>query len=313
MNASVGDRKRLRVHNHWEGGITSGVRGRIVNLMNDAFARDMWRVLEPVHGITYFAPGSVSALKAVGLRGFWMGYFGGRAVPLGPVGHTVVEAVFYNFHPDMVRRAIPDAWKFAAPEAILDARRTSSAQVLRELAPDIADIAARVLPALTAAIDAAPACGRALFAANRDLPTPDEPVEALWQAATTLREHRGDGHFATLLAEGLDGCEAVVLFAADTGTAPEMWRDLRSWSENDWAAAQSRLADRGLMTESGDITDAGRALRAHIESRTDALAATAYRDVPGIEATLGALVPAARAVESAGLARSADFLRTGKV
>ncbi|WP_254205292.1 SCO6745 family protein [Nocardia alni] len=281
--------------------------------MNDGFARDMWRVLEPVHGVTYFAPECASAFKAVGLRGFWMGYFGGRAVPLGQVGPSVVEAVFYNFHPDMVRRAIPDAWKFAAPEAILDARRTSSAQVLCGLVPDIAGIAAQVLPALTAAIDAAPVCGRALFAANRDLPTPDEPVEALWQAVTTLREHRGDGHFATLLTEGLDGCEAVVLFAADTGTEPEMWRSLRSWSESDWAAARSRLAERGLMSESGGITDAGRALRAHIELRTDALAATAYRHVPGIEATVGALVPAARAVESAGLARSADFLRVGRV
>lgn len=273
----------------------------------------MWRVLEPLHAITYFAPECISAHKAVGLRGFWMGYFGARAAPLGSVGPNVVEAVFYNFHPDMVRRAIPDAWGFADPEAILDARRTSAAGVLRGLVPGIADTATRVLPALTAAIDAASVCGRVLFAANRDLTTPEEPVEALWQAVTTLREHRGDGHVATWLAEGLDGCEAVVLFAADTGTAPEMWRDLRSWSENDWAAAQSRLADRGLVRGSGDITEAGRALRAHIESRTDALAASAYRHVPGIEGTLDALRPAARAVESTGLARSADFLRAGKV
>ncbi|RDI53013.1 SCO6745 family protein [Nocardia mexicana] len=281
--------------------------------MSDTFARDMWRVLEPLHAITYFAPECVSALKAVGLRGFWMGYFGARSAPLGPVGPTVVEAVFYNFHPDMVRRAIPDAWKFAAPEAILDARRTSAARVLRELVPDSADIASQVLPTVTAAIDGAPACGRALFAANRDLPASDEPVEALWQAVTTLREHRGDGHFATLLAEGLDGCEAVVLFAADTGTTPDMWRELRSWSESDWAAAQSRLTARGLLTESGGITEAGRALRAHIESRTDALAATAYRDIPGAEAALGALVPAARTIRSAGLASSADFLRAGRL
>ncbi|MGV9674124.1 SCO6745 family protein [Nocardia sp. NPDC003482] len=281
--------------------------------MSDVSARDMWRVLEPPHGVTYFAPACLTALKAVGLRGFWMGYFAGRAAPLGAVGPGVVEAVFYNFRSDMVRRAIPDAWTFAAPEAVLEARRTSAARVLGELVPDLADLATAALPPLRAAIEAAPACGRALFAANRDLPLPDAPGEALWQAVTTLREHRGDGHFATLLAEGLDGCEAVVLFAAATGTAPDMWRDIRGWSETDWAAAASRLTARGLLSESGAITDAGRALGEHIEARTDALAATAYRDIPGLEQARRALLPAARAVQETGLVRSADFLRAGPV
>ena len=53
-------------------------------------------------------------LRDVGLRGFWMGYpFVGRAAPLGAVGPAVVTATFFNFHPEMVRRAIPDAWLFA--------------------------------------------------------------------------------------------------------------------------------------------------------------------------------------------------------
>ncbi|RDI63758.1 SCO6745 family protein [Nocardia pseudobrasiliensis] len=281
--------------------------------MNSVFARDIWRVLERVHSVTYFAPGCISALKAVGLRGFWMGYFGGRAAPLGAVGPNVVDAVFYNFHPDMVRRAVPAAWTFAAPEAILDARRTSAAAALRELTPDIDEIATRALPALTAAVHAAPVGGRPLFAANRDLPLAEEPVEALWQAVTALREHRGDGHIAALLTEGLDSCEAVAFFAADTGTDPEMWRSIRGWSVAEWDSALSRLATRGLVEESGAVTDAGRALRTHIESRTDAAAATAYRDVPGIEAALEALTPAARAIDSAGLAASAGFLRTGKM
>ncbi len=273
----------------------------------------MWRVLEPLHGVTYFAPECIAAFKATGLRGYWMGYFAGRAAPLGPVGPSVVEAVFYNFHPEMVRRAIPDAWTFATPTTILDTRRTAAANVLRTLSPDLTDAAPKALPALTAAIAAAPVSGRTLFAANRDLPPADRPEEALWQAVTTLREHRGDGHFATLLTEGLDACEAVVLFAADTGTPPEMWRDFRRWSETDWTTAQSRLIDRGLLTESSKPTEAGRALRTHIESRTDTLAATAYHGIPGIETALEVLLPAARAVETAGLANSADFLRAGKV
>jgi hypothetical protein len=36
---------------------------------------------------------------------------------------------------------------------------------------------------------------------------PKGRVSALWQAATSLREHRGDGHVAVLTAEGLNGFE----------------------------------------------------------------------------------------------------------
>ncbi|MFE3955908.1 hypothetical protein ACFXPS_17165 [Nocardia sp. NPDC059091] len=267
--------------------------------MDNDLAREVWRVLEPLHAVTYFAADCIAANKAVGLRGFWMGYFASRSAPLGAVGPSVVEATFYNFHPAMVRRAIPDAWGFAAPDAIIATRTIAAAAVLRTVVPDIADIAARAVPRLHQAIASAPAAGRPLFAANRDLPTPDDSVHALWQAVTALREHRGDGHVACLLSEGIDGCEAHVLFSASTGTPAQLWRDNRGWSETDWKAARERLTDRGLLNSEG-ITEAGRALRAHIEARTDALAMTAYRGVPGILEMLSALTPAARAVVRSG-------------
>ena len=34
---------------------------------------------------------------------------------------------------------------------------------------------------------------------------------------TVLREHRGDGHVAALVAAGLDGCEALMLRAGMDG------------------------------------------------------------------------------------------------
>ncbi|MTJ65029.1 hypothetical protein KP696_03670 [Nocardia seriolae] len=259
----------------------------------------MWRVLEPLHAITYFAADCIAANKAIGLRGFWMGYFASRSAPLGAVGPSVVEATFYNFHPDMVRRAIPDAWKFATPDTVIATRTIAAAAVLRAVVPDIATIAARAVPHLQAAIANAPAAGRPLFAANRDLPTPGDSVHALWQAATALREHRGDGHVACLLSEGIDGVEAHVLFAVSTGGPEQLWRDNRGWSETDWKAARERLTDRGLLDADG-ITEAGRALRAHLEARTDALAVTAYRGVPAMLETVAALTPAARAVVRSG-------------
>uniref|UniRef100_UPI0005BC8164 helix-turn-helix domain-containing protein n=1 Tax=Nocardia thailandica TaxID=257275 RepID=UPI0005BC8164 len=60
-------------------------------------ARRIWELIEPVHVLVYFAPEARAAFDAAGYRGYWMGYFAGRAAPLGAVGVEVVDAVFYNF------------------------------------------------------------------------------------------------------------------------------------------------------------------------------------------------------------------------
>ena len=52
-------------------------------------ARRLWALGEPFHALTYFAEESRAAGEAVGLRGFWRGYFAFRAAPLGPVGPAV--------------------------------------------------------------------------------------------------------------------------------------------------------------------------------------------------------------------------------
>ncbi|MFI6871515.1 hypothetical protein [Nocardia sp. NPDC050406] len=267
--------------------------------MDTAFARHMWRTLEPLHAVTYFSAECVADRKALGLRGYWMGYFGSRAAPLGAVGPSVVEATFYNFHPAMVRRAVPDSWKYAAPQDIVADRARSAAAVLRRVAPEIEAIADRVVPDLYAAIAAASTSGRPLFAANRDVAQPNDAVAALWQAATALREHRGDGHIACLLAEEVDGCEAHVLFSADTGAPPHIWLDNRGFGQQDWDAAHARLVARGLLGEAG-LTAAGRALRERVEARTDSLAMQAYRHLPDPRGVLDALTPAAKTVARSG-------------
>ena len=67
--------------------------------------------------IVYFAPEATEAYKAAGLRGSWMGYFASRSAAMGAVGPEVVTAVFHNFRPSMVSRALPDAWGFSTPRA----------------------------------------------------------------------------------------------------------------------------------------------------------------------------------------------------
>src|SRR6266508_3192005 len=93
----------------------------------DHLSRRMWRALEPYHALVYFIPETRQRTDALGLKGGWMSYFGTRAAPLGPVPAEVVTALFYHFHPSMVRRAIPDAWSYASPDALTEALVTASA------------------------------------------------------------------------------------------------------------------------------------------------------------------------------------------
>lgn len=244
--------------------------------MDAAYARQVWQSLETIHAVTYFADECRRAPADLGLKGFWMGYFAGRAAPMGEVSAGVVTATFFNFHEDRVCRAIPDAWDHASASDVLVARETSAAAALRRLVPGIDDVADRVLTLLWRALDAAEPAGRPLFAANRDLDDPDDPVSELWQATTTLREHRGDGHVACLTAEGIGGCEAHVLFAATEGVPVELLQESRGWSAEEWNEAARFLRSAGLVDVDGEATDRGHRLRETVERRTDELAVVPY-------------------------------------
>jgi hypothetical protein len=39
--------------------------------------RDLWRLIEPVHDVTYYGEPARAAFVEAGLRGFWRGYFAG--------------------------------------------------------------------------------------------------------------------------------------------------------------------------------------------------------------------------------------------
>ena len=264
-------------------------------------ARRLWLRIEAVHAVTYFSAESRTAAKAAGLRGFWMGYFGFRAAPLGPVGAAVVEAVFAGFAPAMVRRSVPDAWSFADPAVLVMVRSAAAAAALRSVHPEADGIARASVDMLDVAVAAGTPPGRPLFAANRDLPMPTDPVERLWQACTTLREHRGDGHVAMLVAEGIDGCAAHLLHAAESGAPAEVYRDNRGWTAQEWSAAAGRLRERGLLAASGALTPDGRRLRTTIEARTDELAWEPFAGVGDITSLLAALDPLARTVAGSAM------------
>ncbi|MBW8751847.1 MAG: hypothetical protein JF565_10550 [Propionibacteriales bacterium] len=266
-------------------------------------ARELWTLLEPVHAVVYFSPEPLEALREAGCRGFWMGYFANRAAPLGPAGAELVHALFYNFSHDRVARALPSAWELTSPQAALAAREHGSVAALRRHLGTAADgpEVERAGALASRAAAAAPLEGRALYAANRRLPEPDEPVARLWHAATLLREHRGEGHIAALMAAGIGGRESHVFHALATGSPREVYTVARDFGDEEWGGHIAALRDRGLALDGG-LTDAGRALKAEVERRTDALAAPAYAVLSDAElAELTHLLrPIARAVVQAG-------------
>ncbi len=244
--------------------------------MTDNRARQMWKTLEPFHAISYFAPETRQATDALGLKGGWMSYFGCRAAPLGAASAELVAAVFYNFHPAMVARSVPDAWERATPAQLLDARLAAVDTAVRRLFDPLPSFD-RVAEVARRAAEAAPLAGRPLGAANAALGWPDEPHLVLWQATAILRESRGDGHVAALVAAEVSPCQALVTAAAAGGPTKETFDVARRWSSEEWAAAEDDLRSRGLLDAAGALTDAGHALRHQVEDTTDALAETGWR------------------------------------
>jgi hypothetical protein len=265
-------------------------------------ARRFFNRFEPVHGVTYFAPEARAALDGLGYRGYWMGYFAARSAPLGMVPPDVVTAIFYNFAPERVAKALPAAWQIAGPEAALQARQDSAVAALRRYgiaADENVTVAAELAGK---AVRQTPLDGRPLFAANRALPWPDDPLAALWHAATLLREQRGDTHIAVLAAAGVSGRECNVLQAAAGAIPREYIARARDYDEAAWRHHEQQLAERGLLNDDGSITAEGRELKNAVESTTDALSLSALDPLGDdeVEALFQALTPITRAVVAGG-------------
>ncbi|MCV7424476.1 hypothetical protein H7K45_28425 [Mycobacterium yunnanensis] len=265
-------------------------------------ARRLFDRFEPVHALTYFAPESREALGQAGFRGFWMCYFAARAAPLGAVGADVVTAVFFNFAPSHVARALPAAWEFASPADALGARETSAVAALNRCGvvdgPDVRSAA----DLLAAAAATAPLDGRPLFAANRALPWPDEPVARLWHASTLLREQRGDAHVATLVANGVGGRDCNVLHALADRVPREFIVRSREYDDQEWQSCVARLTDRGFVDARGALTDSGHAFKQHLEDTTDRLSLSAFDtlDDDDLRVLFRTLTPLTRAVVAGG-------------
>jgi hypothetical protein len=251
-------------------------------------ARKTWRTVEPIHGMIYFAPEATASYARLGLRAE-AGYFASRSAPMGAVEATTVIATFFNFHPDLVTRALDGLWEMVTPEAVLAARLEAASGSLRRMLGDAVDspeMTRAAELARQAALRAAdrPA-GRPLFAGHAGLSWPEAPHAVLWHAQTLLREFRGDGHVAALVLHGLDPIEALVMHVASGEVSPSFLRTTRGWDDAEWTEGAGRLVDRGWLAPmaadlvSFTMTEAGAAVHQEIEAMTDRMATLPYEAI----------------------------------
>ena len=247
-------------------------------------ARRMFELVEPIGVIPYSAAEPDEAMFALGFTNYWDTYFAGRAAPLGLATAEVVDALFYNFAPGEVARHVPKVWRTTTPQAAIAARQAGCGKALRRILGNHVESPefARTADLLTKAAISAPYEGRPMYAALRALPVPDDIVSRLFHAASLLREHRGDGHIAALMIEGVGGLESHALFALDMGMPAEKFGRIHHLPAAQIAAVINRLRDRGLIGDDGWLSAEGRAVKHRVEALTDDLAAMPYESLePG--------------------------------
>jgi hypothetical protein len=239
-------------------------------------ARRLRDALEPIATQGWWSRAAGERLTALGLD-FFPGYVWGRAAALGTPPSALVAATFGVFEPSLIRAVFETGSSTVSRGDILAARAAGACESIAAVAG--ADECAAVAdPLLDALADLDP-IGRPLFSALRELPVPASASGRLWQAAELVREHRGDGHLATLVSAGLDAAEANVLTERWLGFGFGEYSATRGFGPDAVAGAAARLQERGWMV-GDELTDAGRRARVDIEASTDATQA-------GLVAALG--------------------------
>jgi len=244
--------------------------------MSSLLPRRFLAVLEPISAMIFFSPEAFQRYEALGLDG-WSGYFCSRSAPMGPVSPEVVVATFYNFSPDIVRPNV--RWDLASPAQVLEARHAGALTTLDRVLGNSDGGPPGLGRGLELLREATAACrpeGRPLAAAHTRLPWPEEPLLGVWHGATVLREFRGDGHVAVLLAHDVGPVEAILLHTGYVGGRIDFLKATRQWDDAAIDSGVERLIGRGFMTPERELTEAGGKFRGMLEHETDRLAAAPF-------------------------------------
>lgn len=254
-------------------------------------ARRLRDALEPIATQGWWSRAAGGRLDALGVD-FFPGYVWGRAAALGEPAAAVVAATFGVFEPTVIG-AVHEAGVAAVPRVgILAARADGAAESIAAVAS--AQECAAIADPLLGVLDGVDGLGRPLFSALRALERPESAAGRLWRAAELVREHRGDGHLAVLVAAGLGAAEANVLTELWLGFGLGEYSGTRGFGPDALAGAVAELERRGWMSGDG-LTDAGREARAAIEASTDA---AEDRLIDAIGPSLDDLIASAAAISA---------------
>lgn len=244
--------------------------------------REVNLAINAAHRFVYFVPETAEEAAKLGMTGrrpAGPAYFAFRSAAMGAVPWQVVLATFYNFSPRSVR-PMTGVWDVASPEQWQAARFAVADRASRRVgvsltAAQIAEARSLIDPVVAGADYA----GKPLAAANASVALPSDPLVALWQQITVLREWRGDAHLVVLADNRLGPCDCNVIQTA-TGRAPAApTRATRQWNDEEWAAATARLVARGWLDADGTATETGTAERERIEVETDAHCAALWTPI----------------------------------
>ncbi|MBC2878390.1 hypothetical protein K7I03_31255 [Streptomyces mobaraensis] len=270
--------------------------------MDPHAVRETSLTINATHLFVYFIPEAPEEAAKLGVTESGPAYFAFRAAPMGAVPWQVTLAAFYNFSPRSVR-AMAGVWDIATPGEWQAARFAAVGRAVRRVGVSLtADRIAEARSLIDPVVASADYAGKTMAAANASVPLPVDPLVALWQQITVLREWRGDAHVTVLAANGLGPCDCNVLQTA-TGHFPEaIARATRLWDDEEVAAATTRLVARGWLDADGTATDAGIAARERIEAETDEHCAALWTPIgdAGVRRLTSLIVPIHDAFTAAG-------------
>jgi hypothetical protein len=254
--------------------------------INPARTQPALQSIETAFSASVLHPGVLTALQALGVEISDVAEVNivTRSAAMRTDNPSVVWSTFFNPNPAAIYRLIPSTWEKTSFEAVLAAQAEALDEPFRAAtatmdAKELAELAALCRTVTETANDNCE--GRPLFSGLASLPLPTSDHMMVWHAARLLREHRGDGHIAALVVEGLGRVDALVIHAAMLPGFADGLRRSRRWTLDDWNASMATLRTRGWLTddESPTFTPEGKARREWIEERTNQLAAVAFEPI----------------------------------
>lgn len=221
-------------------------------------------------GWIYWDPVGIANYAALGVPDGTGYYIATRGAPIAAAGDGVVTATFGSIHAGFIKFSLDLCRQHTTFAHAAAARDAAVVQGLHEYVPEITEGLAELAGPLWEVADALPVGGRALFAAHRDWPRPEDRLLSAWLAVNCIREWRGDTHWAMQIADGLSSTASGVLDGAWRSYEGDWLPRSRGADDGALAAAYAELERRGLAAD-GAVDRRGIAHRQALEDQLDDL------------------------------------------